>query len=182
MKNEGKKGTEQAKKPEKTKITENEINGNESGKQSFEVDRRSVYRCVQCGTCRSVCPVFDVVGWESANTRGRMLIIKSLLEGRPPSEDMLPSLASCTTCGICAVKCPAGVKPPKVVEAARAQLVKCGITTEAQKNLKSTIMTYGNSFGETRDRKHWLSEVERSQLRLCLFCGLFRLLPLPGVC
>lgn len=171
MKNEGKKETEQAKKPAKTKITDNEIkitnngiNENEGGKQSFEVDRRSVYRCVQCGTCRSVCPVFDVVGWESANTRGRMLIIKSLLEGRPPSEDVLPSLASCTTCGICASKCPAGANPPEVVEAARAQLVKCGITTDAQENLKSAIMTYGNSFGETRGRKHWLSEAELSKL------------------
>jgi len=108
--------------------------------------------------------VFDVVGWESANTRGRMLIIKSLLEGRPPSEDVLPSLASCTTCGICASKCPAGANPPEVVEAARAQLVKCGITTDAQENLKSAIMAYGNSFGETRDRKHWLSEAELSKL------------------
>ena len=159
MKNEGKKETEQAKELDKIEIRE------EKGKdQPFEVDRRSVYRCVQCGTCRSVCPVFDVVGWESANTRGRMLIIKSLLEGRPPSEDVLPSLASCTTCGICAAKCPAGANPPDVVEAARAQLVKCGITTEAQEKLKSAVMTYGNSFGETKDRKHWLSETERSKL------------------
>ena len=96
----------QAKKLDKSEI--NEIKGKD---QPFEVDRRSVYKCVQCGTCRSVCPVFNVVGWESANTRGRMLIIKSLLEGRPPSEDVLPSLASCTTCGICAAKCPAGVNP-----------------------------------------------------------------------
>ncbi len=79
MKNEGKKETEQAKELDKIEIRE------EKGKEKlFEVDRRSVYKCVQCGTCRSVCPVFDVVGWESANTRGRMLIIKSLLEGRPP--------------------------------------------------------------------------------------------------
>jgi fumarate reductase (CoM/CoB) subunit B len=132
--------------------------------QPFEVDRRSVYKCVQCGTCRSVCPVFNVVGWESANTRGRMLIIKSLLEGIPPSEDVLPSLASCTTCGICTVKCPAGVNPPDVVESARAQLVKFGVTTDSQEKLREAITTGGNSFGETKDRLHWLSEIERSKL------------------
>ncbi len=159
MKNEEKNIAKQAKELDK-----NETSGKTGKEQLFEVDRRSVYKCVQCGTCRSVCPVFDVVGWESANTRGRMLIIKSLLEGRSPSEDVLPSLASCTTCGICAAKCPAGVNPPEVVEAARAQLVKCGVTTEAQEKLKSAVVTSGNSFGETKDRKHWLSESERSKL------------------
>jgi len=159
MKKEGKKETG---RPE-------ELNGKEIGDKNskectFEVDRRSVYKCVQCGTCRSVCPVFDVVGWESANTRGRMLIIKSLLEGRPPSADVLPSLASCTTCGICAAKCPAGANPPEVVEAARAQLVKCGVTTEAQEKLKAAVTTSGNSFGETRGRLHWLSDSERTKL------------------
>lgn len=159
MKNEGKKETGRAKE-----LNENEISEKSSKKLPFEIDRRSVYKCVQCGTCRSVCPVFDVVGWESANTRGRMLIIKSLLEGRPPSEDVLSSLASCTTCGICAAKCPAGANPPEVVEAARAQLVKCGVTTEAQEKLKTAVMTSGNSFGETRNRLHWLSDTERSKL------------------
>lgn len=159
MKNEEKNVTKQAKELDNT-----ETSGKTEKEQFFEIDRRSVYKCVQCGTCRSVCPVFDVVGWESANTRGRMLIIKSLLEGRSPSEDVLSSLASCTTCGICAAKCPAGVNPPEVVEAARAQLVKCGITTEAQKKLKSAILTSGNSFGETKDRKHWLPDTERLKL------------------
>ncbi len=159
MKNEEKKETKQAKELDKSEISD------KTGKEHlFEVDRRSVYKCVQCGTCRSVCPVFDVVGWESANTRGRMLIIKSLLEGRPPSEDVLSSLASCTTCGICAAKCPAGANPPEVVEAARAQLVKCGITTDAQKKLKSAVITYGNSLGEAKGRKHWLSETELSKI------------------
>ena len=159
VKNKEKREIKRAKELDKSEISE--MKGKN---QSFELDRRSVYKCVQCGTCRSVCPVFNVVGWESANTRGRMLIIKSLLEGRHPSEDVLPSLASCTTCGICAAKCPAGVNPPEVVEAARAQLVKCGITTEVQEKLRDSVITSGNSFGEAKDRTHWLSETERSQL------------------
>jgi fumarate reductase (CoM/CoB) subunit B len=160
MKKRGKKRKNmQAKKLDKSEI--NEIKGKD---QPFEVDRRSVFKCVQCGTCRSVCPIFSVVGWESANTRGRMLIIKSLLEGRPPSEDVLPSLASCTTCGICAAKCPAGVNPPDVVESARAQLVKCGVTTNSQEELRAAIIAGGNSLGETKDCLNWLSEMERSKL------------------
>ncbi len=159
VKNEGKEKIVQAKELDKNEI--GEIKGND---QSFEVDRRSVYKCVQCGTCRSVCPVFNVVGWESANTRGRMLIIKSLLEGMPPSEDVLPSLASCTTCGICAAKCPAGVNPPDVVESTRAQLVKCGVTSNSQEKLRASIIAGGNSFGETKNRLNWLSESERSKL------------------
>jgi len=159
VKNKEKREIKRAKELDKSEISE--MKGKD---QPFELDRRSVYKCVQCGTCRSVCPVFNVVGWESANTRGRMLIIKSLLEGRPPSEDVLPSLASCTTCGICAAKCPAGVNPPEVVEAARAQLVKCGITTEVQEKLRTSVITSGNSFGEAKDRTHWLSDTECSQL------------------
>jgi len=159
VKNEGKEKIAQAKELDKNEI--GEIKGKD---QSFEVDRRSVYKCVQCGTCRSVCPVFNVVGWESANTRGRMLIIKSLLEGMPPSEDVLPSLASCTICGICAVKCPAGVNPPDVVESARAELVKCGVINNSQEKLRAAIIASGNSFGETKDRLSWLSEAERSKL------------------
>lgn len=156
MKSEEKRKIEQAKELDKSEM--------KSKEQLFEVNRRSVYKCVQCGTCRSVCPVFNVVGWESANTRGRMLIIKSLLEGRLPSEDVLPSLASCTTCGICAAKCPAGVNPPEVVESARAQLVKCGIEIESQEKLRTAVLTSGNSFGETKDRLAWFSEAERLKL------------------
>lgn len=159
VKNKEKREIKRAKELDKSEISE--MKGKD---QPFELDRRSVYKCVQCGACRSFCPVFNVVGWESANTRGRMLIIKSLLEGRHPSEDVLPSLASCTTCGICAAKCPAGVNPPEVVEAARAQLVKCGITTKVQEKLRASVITSGNSFGEAKNRTHWLSDTERSQL------------------
>ncbi|MEI2761139.1 4Fe-4S dicluster domain-containing protein [Methanothrix soehngenii] len=45
-------------------------------------DKRAFNLCVRCGTCRTVCPAFLESGWESANTRGRMMIIKELCSGR----------------------------------------------------------------------------------------------------
>jgi fumarate reductase (CoM/CoB) subunit B len=164
VKNAGKKKIKGKERIDKINELQCEMSEIKFKNQPFEVDRRSVYKCVQCGICRSVCPVFNVVGWESANTRGRMLIIKSLLEGMPPSEDVLPSLASCMSCGICAAKCPAGVNPPDVVESARAQLVKCGITIDSQIKLGASIKACGNPFEETKDRLNWLSEAERLTL------------------
>ncbi len=39
-----------------------------------------VYTCASCGYCRFGCPVYDVLGFESATARGRILLIKSVLE------------------------------------------------------------------------------------------------------
>ena len=60
------------------------------------------------------------------------MLIKSLIEGRPPSEDVLSSHCFRYLRDL-AAKYPAGANPPEVVEA-RAQLVKCGVTTDAQEN------------------------------------------------
>ncbi|MFZ3112745.1 MAG: 4Fe-4S dicluster domain-containing protein, partial [Methanothrix sp.] len=50
--------------------------------QTMNQDERAFNLCVRCGTCRTCCPVFEETGWESANTRGRMMIIKELTSGR----------------------------------------------------------------------------------------------------
>ena len=41
-----------------------------------------IYTCASCGYCRFNCPVYKVLGLESATVRGRMLIMKKLLEGK----------------------------------------------------------------------------------------------------
>ncbi|AET64087.1 (Fe-S)-binding protein [Methanothrix harundinacea] len=126
--------------------------------QEAKIDQRALEVCVRCGTCRSVCPAFEVLGWESKNTRGRVMVAKALGEGLAPDASVLDSLNTCTTCGICAAKCPAGANPPAIVQAARRGLVSQGIMTEAQAGFRTKVAGSGNTFGEVGERLAWLSD------------------------
>lgn len=125
-----------------------------------EIDPRTVEVCVRCGTCRSVCPAFEVLGWESRNSRGRIMVVKALQEGFCPDSEVLDCLNTCTTCGICAEKCPAGANPPAIVQSARRQLVAEGVMTETQAGFRRKVRASGNTFGEGADRLGWLSDRE----------------------
>ena len=124
----------------------------------MNLDLKAINQCVRCGTCRTFCPVFEESGWESANTRGRIMILKGLTCGLAPDSQVLDSLNTCTTCGICTENCPAGVNPPEMIESARRQLVSKGTMTLQQADLSRTIFASGNTFGDARDRLSWLTD------------------------
>ncbi|AEH59912.1 CoB--CoM heterodisulfide reductase [Methanosalsum zhilinae DSM 4017] len=124
----------------------------------------SVLKCVRCGTCRSVCPVFEESGWESKTARGRMLLAQGLIRGElEPDPEMIESLSMCTTCGICEQKCPAGATPPRVVQSARQQLVQKGNATRAQLQMYTRAAETGNPLGETANRMQWIGEEPEEQ-------------------
>ncbi len=134
----------------------------------MNLDLRSINKCVRCGTCRSVCPVFEEVGWESSSTRGRMMIMKGLHGGLDASADVVDSLNTCTTCGICTESCPAGVNPVDLVESARRELVSRGIMTGEQADLSRNILSSGNTFGDISSRTGWLRDrgyIDRDYIR-----------------
>src|SRR6056297_1819845 len=118
-------------------------------------DMRSILKCVRCGTCRSVCPVFDVLGWESTGARGRMMVAHGVSQGLEVDKDVLDSLNTCTTCGMCKEMCPSGAAPTKVVENTRHQLVLQGKMTDAQKELRGNAIETGNPLGESAERMAW---------------------------
>ncbi|HJH32198.1 MAG TPA: 4Fe-4S dicluster domain-containing protein [Methanosarcinaceae archaeon] len=124
----------------------------------LDLDLRSILKCVRCGACRSVCPVLEEVGWESAGARGRILVAHGISQGLDVDADVLESLNTCMTCGMCKQMCPAGANPTYVIENTRRQLVMRGEMTEAQRKLNERIMESGNSLGEVSDRRSWLSE------------------------
>ena len=124
----------------------------------LDEDRKSVDQCVRCGACRSVCPAFQESGWESAGTRGRIMILKGLDSCLTPDPQVLDSLNSCTTCALCTELCPAGINPPRLIESGRRQMVLKGLMTGKQKSLAGNILSSGNTFGLSDDRLSWLAD------------------------
>jgi Fe-S oxidoreductase len=86
------------------------------------------------------------------------MILKGLTSGLAPDSKVLESLNTCTTCGICAENCPAGINPPQLIETARRELVSMGAMTRQQEDLSRRIYASGNTFGDGRDRISWLSD------------------------
>ena len=125
---------------------------------NLDLDLKGVNQCVRCGTCRTFCPVFEESGWESANTRGRIMVIKGISSGLQVDSDVQDSINTCTTCGICTKNCPAGINPPDLIESARRGLVSRGHITGAQADLSRNIFESGNTFGDPRDRLAWLQD------------------------
>jgi glycolate oxidase iron-sulfur subunit len=82
-----------------------------------------VNQCVHCGLCLAYCPTFSELGTEMDSPRGRILLIKSLAEGRIGlSDSTVEHLSLCLDCRACETVCPAGVPYGRLIEAAKAEI------------------------------------------------------------
>jgi glycolate oxidase iron-sulfur subunit len=90
----------------------------------LEPYRREIERCVKCGTCSAVCPTFLNERGESQSARGRMALVKAVLDGKlAVSVIFKDRLATCTTCLACEASCPNSVPVTKIIQAAKEQAV-----------------------------------------------------------
>ncbi len=82
-------------------------------------------KCVRCGLCQSVCPVFAEIGKEAAVARGKVTLIRNLLsEGIGYSPKLSTYLLQCLGCGTCSEGCPNGVRADELILATRALMVE----------------------------------------------------------
>ncbi|MFZ8982848.1 MAG: glycolate oxidase subunit GlcF [Steroidobacteraceae bacterium] len=79
-------------------------------------------RCVHCGFCNATCPTYQLRGDELDGPRGRLYLMKQLLEGKPAGEITRLHLDRCLTCRACETACPSGVEYGRAVEASRELL------------------------------------------------------------
>lgn len=83
-----------------------------------------ISRCVHCGLCLPTCPTYEVLGVEMDSPRGRIRLMKTVLEGRiaPEHDAYEEHMYVCLDCRACETACPSGVEFGKLVEGARAQV------------------------------------------------------------
>jgi glycolate oxidase iron-sulfur subunit len=79
-----------------------------------------VRKCVHCGFCTATCPSYQVLGDDLDSPRGRIYLMKRVLEGAPVSERTRLHLDRCLTCRACETTCPSGVRYGRLVDIGRA--------------------------------------------------------------
>lgn len=81
--------------------------------------------CVHCGFCTATCPTYQVLGDELDSPRGRIYLIKDMLENaREPDEKTVTHIDRCLSCLACMTTCPSGVHYMHLVDHARAYIEK----------------------------------------------------------
>jgi len=79
--------------------------------------------CVHCGFCTATCPTYQVLGDEADSPRGRIYLIKEMLEtGRPADAKTVKHIDRCLSCLACTTTCPSGVDYMHLVDQARAYI------------------------------------------------------------
>jgi glycolate oxidase iron-sulfur subunit len=76
-------------------------------------------RCVHCGFCSATCPTYQVLGDELDSPRGRIYLIKQMLEGAEPTRSTQVHLDRCLTCRNCETTCPSGVDYGHLIDIGR---------------------------------------------------------------
>ncbi len=75
--------------------------------------------CVHCGFCNATCPTYQLLGDELDGPRGRIYLMKQVLEGHAPSASTLQHLDRCLTCRNCESTCPSGVQYHNLLDIGR---------------------------------------------------------------
>jgi glycolate oxidase iron-sulfur subunit len=79
--------------------------------------------CVHCGFCTATCPTYVLLGDELDSPRGRIYLIKEMLEkDRPPTREVVKHIDRCLSCLACMTTCPSGVNYMHLVDQARVRI------------------------------------------------------------
>ncbi len=94
---------------------EQSISNTSEGKEAERILRS----CVHCGFCTATCPTYQLLGDELDGPRGRIYLIKSMLEGEASTNRTMQHLDRCLTCRACETTCPSGVEYGKLLDIGR---------------------------------------------------------------
>jgi glycolate oxidase iron-sulfur subunit len=96
-------------------------------------------KCVHCGFCLATCPTYNLLGDELDSPRGRIYLMKQMLEGAPVTEKTQLHLDRCLTCRACESTCPSGVQYGRLVDIGR-EIVEKKVPRSVGEKLKRTLL------------------------------------------
>ncbi|MBP2560128.1 glycolate oxidase iron-sulfur subunit [Neorhizobium galegae] len=107
-------------------------------------------RCVHCGFCTATCPTYVTLGNELDSPRGRIYLIKDMLEnGRPADEEVVTHIDRCLSCLACVTTCPSGVDYMHLVDHARIHIentYRRPLVDRLIRNLLAAVLPYPARF------------------------------------
>jgi glycolate oxidase iron-sulfur subunit len=107
-------------------------------------------KCVHCGFCSATCPTYQLLGDELDGPRGRIYLVKQVLEGAEPTVKTRLHLDRCLTCRACETTCPSGVQYGRLADIGRAiveERVPRGFAEQLYRNLLSFVLPRTGLFG-----------------------------------
>lgn len=121
----------------------------ESKYEFEEKYREQILKCSRCGFCQAVCPVYGATLRPALNARGKMLLLKEVMDGKIGLDDQLiETLFQCTTCANCFHNCPSGVDVPEIIKAARQDMVRAGSCHPAFEGMNEVLEKHTNIYAE----------------------------------
>ena len=128
-----------------TSFTEEQLK-NKENKSSENILRK----CVHCGMCNATCPTYGINGDELEGPRGRIYLIKDMLENnKPANKKIVQHIDSCLSCYSCMTTCPSGVNYMHLIDHGRNHIeetYKRPILDRLFRNILSYILPKPNVF------------------------------------
>jgi glycolate oxidase iron-sulfur subunit len=114
-----------------------------------ELMANAVEKCVHCGFCLPSCPTYQVLGEEMDSPRGRIVLMKSVLEGNVELEEAVPYIDRCLGCLGCVTACPSGVPYGELITPFRAYSEKHRrrpVVNRLARRVTREVLPYPNRF------------------------------------
>lgn len=139
-------------------------------------------KCIRCGYCYELCPLFKSHTWESDTPRGKLLLIYGMISDEiQPNQEIVDKIFQCFYCKSCSDNCSAGVPVTEVLSDARADLIEAGFDVkgtivEIDEDLCSvcgvclSLCKYEALSIKDIDKDHKKIEVDKIECRGCGLC------------
>lgn len=138
--------------------------------------------CARCGYCRSKCPVYKVVGWESAAPRGKISMAKDIFSKKNPApvtDDFINRLSQCTLCGACSNECSTAIDTRQLWLDLRRRIAEMGKAPKGYDAIRTNLLANKNiTTFNNNDRLEWAEDLDepealepRAGADVCYFVG-----------